>query len=157
MTKINHFKSGILRVAVMLTLAVMTFPTEAWAQKSITVAGITITDPGDNYTHDIQGENISGIVTIDFDNKTLTLIDATINGNIEWNAGANDYLEIDLQGKNTVNGNIISTYGVDYPESPQLLYLVRRSDAESATLKYTGSIEGFNPEPDDDFKENRQR
>lgn len=136
-----------------LLLSLILVPFGAWAQKSITVAGITITDPGDNYTHDIQGENISGIVTIDFYNNILTLIDATINGDIEWNAGAYDYLGIDLQGKNTVNGNIISTYGVNGTGSSQSLNLVRRSGAESATLKYTGSIEGFNPGPDDDFKE----
>ena len=36
----NHFKSGFLRAALILTLAVMTFPIEAWADSVGTFSGL---------------------------------------------------------------------------------------------------------------------
>ena len=133
-------KSSIRKLrALSLSIALLLAPFSAWGQKSITVAGTTVDETGGSFRA-ITGDGISGLVVIDFEINRLELTNATINGDIRF---SDSFLQIYLTGKNTVNGNIISTIGVEYEGQEDDLCLTR-GYYDSATLKYTGNIEGFN-------------
>ena len=137
-------KSSIRKLrALSLFIALLLAPFSAWGQKSITVAGTTVSASGS-----ITGENISGsVVSINFETNTLTLEDATINGGITWTNTEGEYLTIEMKGKNSVAGNINCTYGA----AECSLYIKKISTAESATLIYSGYTNGFDLKPDDGF------
>ena len=135
------FTAKLRALSVFITLVLMPFST--WGQKSITVAGTTVSASGS-----ITGENISGsVVSINFETNTLTLEDATINGDITWTNTGGEYLTIEMKGKNSVAGNINCTFGA----AECSLYIKKISTAESATLIYSGSTNGFDLKPDDGF------
>lgn len=120
------------QLALLLTLLLV--PLGALGQQnSIKVANTTIYDSGV-----ITGDDISGTVSIDFQANTLTLTDATINGDIIWDSTGGDDLTIEMSGKNSIIGiksnNATATCS---------LHVKKISTAESATLKYTGNFNGF--------------
>lgn len=130
------------QLSMLLTLLLV--PLGALGQ-TITVAGIS----PDNQTGAIAGTNITGTVSFDSQTNTLTLTNATINGEIAWtDAGNNPDLTIQMSGKNSVNGSIESKNKTKTCS----LHIKKITDAESATLKYINT-EGFVPVPDDDFKD----
>ena len=137
-------KSSIRKLrALSLFIALLLAPFSAWGQKSITVAGTTVSSSGS-----ITGVDISGsVVSINFETNTLTLEDATINGGITWTNTEGEYLTIEMKGKNSVAGNINCTFGA----AECSLYIKKISTAESATLKYSGNTNGFDLKPDDGF------
>lgn len=116
-----------------LLLSLLLVPLGALGQNSIKVANTTIYDSGV-----ITGDDISGTVSIDFQANTLTLTDATINGDIIWDSTGGDDLTIEMSGKNSIIGiksnNTTATCS---------LHVKKISTAESATLKYTGNFDGF--------------
>ena len=117
------------QLSMLLTLLLV--PLGALGQ-TITVAGLTPDELGA-----IAGANISGTVSFDSKTNTLTLTNATINGDIAWsNSGEN--LTIQMSGKNTVNGDITATVTCS-------LHIKKIDNAESATLKHTGNREIFDP------------
>ena len=119
------------QLSMLLTLLLV--PLGALGQNSIKVANTTIYDSGV-----ITGDDISGTVSIDFQANTLTLTDATINGDIIWDSTGGDDLTIEMSGKNSIIGiksnNTTATCS---------LHVKKISTAESATLKYTGNFDGF--------------
>ena len=119
------------QLSMLLTLLLV--PLGALGQNSIKVANTTIYDSGV-----ITGDDISGTVSIDFQANTLTLTDATINGDIIWDSTGGDDLTIEMSGKNSIIGiksnNTTATCS---------LHVKKISTAESATLKYTGIFDGF--------------
>ena len=128
-----------------MLLTLLLVPLGALGQ-TITVAGIS----PDGQTGAITGDNITGTVSYNSSSNTLTMTGATINGNITWTgAGNNPHLTIQMSGKNTVNGNIGSTNAA----ATCSLHIKKITDAESATLKYTGSISRFITDPDTGFKQ----
>ena len=137
-------KSSIRKLrALSLFIALLLAPFSAWGQKSIMVAGTTVSSSGS-----ITGVDISGsVVSINFETNTLTLEDATINGGITWTNTEGEYLTIEMKGKNSVAGNINCTFGA----AECSLYIKKISTAESATLKYSGNTNGFDLKPDDGF------
>jgi len=131
------------QLSMLLTLLLV--PLGALGQ-TITVAGLT----PDDQTGAIAGANITGTVSFDSKTNTLTLTNATINGNIAWTgAGNNPHLTIQMSGKNSVNGSIESTNTA----ATCSLHIKRIDNAESATLKYTGSITGFITDSETGFKQ----
>ncbi|SEM57609.1 hypothetical protein SAMN04487902_101549 [Prevotella sp. ne3005] len=131
------------QLSMLLTLLLV--PLGALGQ-TITVAGIS----PDGQTGAIEGANITGTVSYNSSSNTLTMTGATINGNITWTgAGNNPDLTIQMSGKNTVNGDIGSTNAA----ATCSLHIKKITDAESATLKYTGSISRFITDPDTGFKQ----
>ena len=131
------------QLSMLLTLLLV--PLGALGQ-TITVAGIS----PDNQTGAIAGTNITGTVSFDSQTNTLTLTNATINGNIAWtDAGNNPNLTIQMSGKNSVNGSIEPTNTA----ATCSLHIKKITDAESATLKYTGSISGFITDSETGFKQ----
>ena len=119
------------QLSLLLTLLLVSLG--ALGQNSIKVANTTIYDSGV-----ITGDDISGTVSIDFQANTLTLTDATINGDIIWDSTGGDDLTIEMSGKNSIIGiksnNATATCS---------LHVKKISTAESATLKYTGNFDGF--------------
>ena len=125
-----------------LLLSLILVPLGAQGQTGITVANTTVYNSGA-----ITGDNISGTVSIDFKTNTLTLTDATINGDITWtNTGGAD-LTIEMSGKNSV-------IGISFTEITATcsLHVKKISTAESATLKYTGNFDGFILDLQDDLQ-----
>lgn len=117
------------QLSMLLTLLLV--PLGALGQ-TITVAGSAPDQSGA-----ITGTDITGTVSFDTKTNTLTLTNATINGNIAWsNSGEN--LTIQMSGKNTVNGDITATVTCS-------LHIKKIDNAESATLKHTGNREIFDP------------
>ena len=135
------FTAKLRALSVFITLVLMPFST--WGQKSITVAGTTVSASGSITGVDISGSGVS----INFETNTLTLEDATINGDITWTNTGGEYLTIEMKGKNSVAGNINCTFGA----AECSLYIKKISTAESATLKYSGNTNGFDLKPDDGF------
>ena len=120
------------QLSMLLTLLLV--PLGALGQ-TITVAGSAPDQSG--AITGTTGTDITGTVSFDTKTNTLTLNDATITGNIVWtNTGEN--LTIQMSGKNSVNGNITATATCS-------LHIEKIDNAESATLKYTGNRENFNP------------
>lgn len=130
------------QLSMLLTLLLV--PLGALGQ-TITVAGISPDQSGA-----IEGANITGTVSYNSSSNTLTLTNATINGNIAWTgAGNNPNLTIQMSGKNSVNGSIESTNTA----ATCSLHIKKIANAESATLKYTGSITGFITDFETGFKQ----
>ena len=101
-------KSSIRKLrALSLFIALLLASFSAWGQKSITVAGTTVSASGSITGVDISGSGVS----INFETNTLTLEDATINGGITWTNTEGEYLTIEMKGKNSVAGNINCTFG----------------------------------------------
>jgi hypothetical protein len=127
-----------------MLLTLLLVPLGALGQ-TITVAGLTPDESGA-----IAGANITGTVSFDSKTNTLTLTNATINGKIAWtDAGNNPDLTIQMSGKNSVNGSIESTNQTKTCS----LHIKKIANAESATLKYTGSISGFTVDSETGFKQ----
>ena len=116
-----------------LLLSLLLVPLGVLGQ-TITVAGISPDQSGT-----VTGTNISGTVSFNSQSNTLTLTDATITGNIVWGNSGQEDLTILMSGKNSVIGDIKA-------ETPCSLHIEKITDAESATLKYTGSIDNFDLE-----------
>ncbi len=131
------------QLSLLLTLLLV--PLGALGQATITVAGISPDQSGA-----ITGDNITGTVSYNSSSNTLTLTNATINGNIAWTgAGNNPDLTIQMSGKNSVNGSIESTSQTKTCS----LHVKKIANAESATLKHTGSITGFITDFETGFKQ----
>ena len=116
-----------------LLLSLLLVPLGVLGQ-TITVAGISPDQSGT-----VTGTNISGTVSFNSQSNTLTLTDATITGNIVWSNNSQEDLTILMSGKNSVIGDIKA-------ETTCSLRIKKITDAESATLKYTGSIDNFDLE-----------
>ena len=115
-----------LRQALVL-ITLLLLPSAAWGQ-DITVAGNSPDQSGN-----ITGTGITGTVYYDDNNKTLTLTNATIEGNIEWNIG-ND-LKLMFSGTNriiNIAANASSNYAIKGSGS-NALDLMRNTDASTTT------------------------
>lgn len=110
---------------------------------SITVAGNSPDTDGN-----ISGNGISGTVTFDALNSTLTLDNATIEGGIEWMDNLAKTLTIKVKGVSSVIGNNTTPpFKAEYECS---LKVERLNNTDAATLKYVGTPDncGLEPTPD---------
>lgn len=124
---------------LLVLMALLLVPIGTMAQDvDLIIAGTQVTASGT-----VTGDNISGTVSFDADNKILTLDGATINGGIEWKSSA--YLTVKVKGVCSVIGN--STTPAFKTEYACSLYIARLNDTDAATLKYVGEIDNFTAEP----------
>lgn len=127
---------------LLVLMALLLVPIGTMAQDvDLIIAGTQVTSSGT-----VTGDNITGTVSFDADNKILTLDGATINGGIEWKSSA--YLTVKVKGVCSVIGN--STTPAFKTEYACSLYIARLNDTDAATLKYVGAINNFTAEPTTD-------
>ena len=127
---------------LLVLMALLLMPIGTMAQDvDLIIAGTQVTSSGT-----VTGDNITGTVSFDADNKILTLDGATINGGIEWKSSA--YLTVKVKGVCSVIGN--STTPAFKTEYACSLYIARLNDTDAATLKYVGAINNFTAEPTTD-------